>query len=121
MGKKKVLYAEDEYTNRKLIEIRLRDAGVDCDLASDGKEALSLFRNGSYDMIILDHYMPEINGDKVAEEIRKSDPKIPIIAITSNDEENEHLRHAGFNEVIVKPLRGYAAIRRILNYLREEE
>ncbi len=120
MGTKKVLYAEDEFTNRKLIEIRLKDEGIECDLASNGEEALELFRKGNYDMVILDYYMPKMNGAKVAEEIRKSNTVIPILGITSDDEDIEKLISHGFNEVIIKPLRGYAAIRRILNYLQED-
>ncbi len=120
MGKKRVLYAEDEFTNRKLIEIRLKDEGIECDLAANGEEALELFRNGSYDLVILDHYMPLINGAKVAEEIRKNSTEIPILGITSDDEDIEKLISHGFNEVIIKPLRGYGAIRRILNYLQED-
>ena len=120
MTPKRVLYAEDELTNRKLIQIRLQEEGIKCDTAENGKEALELFSNAVYDMVILDHYMPIKNGDQVAREIRKDNPSIPIIGITSDDESAGYLRTCGFNEVIVKPLKGYASILRILNYLRED-
>jgi len=117
--KKRVLYAEDEFTNRKLIEIRLRNEGIECDLAENGKEALKLFEHNRYDMIILDNYMPELNGDAVARSIRKVNRKIPIIAITSDDEEIANLLEAGCNEVLIKPLKGAAYLQRILNHLQE--
>ena len=120
MSAKRVLYAEDELTNRKLIQIRLKSEGIECDVAEDGQEALRLYRENTYDMVILDHYMPRMNGDNVAKEIRRENTSIPIIGITSDDESTEYLRFCGFNEVIVKPLKGYASIVRILNYLRDD-
>lgn len=106
MTKKRVLYAEDEYTNRKLLEIKLKNIGVECDLAQDGEKALELFSMNDYDLIILDQYMPAFNGDEVANKIRTQNPTIPIIAITSDDSELERLLSKGFNEVFIKPLRG---------------
>ena len=103
---KKVLYAEDEYTNRKLLEIKLRNDGIQCDLAEDGLTALEMFKAGDYGVVILDQYMPGMNGDKVAREIRKVDQKIPLIAITSDDSETHNLVEAGFNKIFIKPLRG---------------
>lgn len=120
MGTKRVLYAEDELTNRKLIQIRLQEEGIECDTVEDGDEALKLFTSGGYDLVILDNYMPIKNGDEVAKEIRKVNPSIPIIGITSDDGSAGYLRSCGFNEVIIKPLKGYASIVRILNYLRED-
>ncbi len=115
-----MLYAEDERTNRKLIQIRLKDEGIECVAVEDGVEALRLFQESPFDMIILDHYMPRMNGDEVAKEIRKIDSSIPVIGITSDEQSVEYLRICGFNEVIVKPLKGYASIVRILNYMRED-
>lgn len=120
MTSKRVLYAEDEISNRKLIQIRLQEEDIKCDTAENGKEALELFSKAVYDMVILDHYMPVMNGDQVAILIRKVNPSIPIIGITSDDGSAGYLRSCGFNEVIIKPLKGYASILRILNYLRED-
>jgi CheY-like chemotaxis protein len=121
MRPKRVLYAEDEYTNRKLIQIRLEREGIECVLAEDGNEALELYRKGRFDMVILDYYMPTMNGDQVTLAIRKEDPDIPILVITSDDGEINYLQSCGANEIIVKPLQGTGPIRKILNYLREEE
>ena len=118
VAKKRVLYAEDEFTNRKLLEIKLKNYGIACDLAQDGRRAIELFNRNEYDLIILDQYMPEMNGDQVAMRIRESHPDIPLIAITSDDGEIERLNAAGFNEVFIKPLRGQHYIDSIKNYLR---
>lgn len=117
MTAKKVLYAEDEFTNRKLIEIRLKGIGLKCDLAQDGVTALEMSRRDAYDLIILDQYMPGMNGDAVAREIRKNDKDVPLIAITSDDGEIEKLKSAGFNEIFIKPLRGTSYLQVIQSYL----
>lgn len=114
-----VLYAEDEFTNRKLIEIQLGKAGISCDLASDGHQALLKFRENTYDVVILDQYMPGYNGDELARIILEEKPDTPLFAITSDDSEADKLRDAGFKEVFIKPLRTGEYIDQIRKYLRQ--
>jgi len=120
LNPKCVLYAEDEFTNRKLLEIRLHNNGINCDLANDGLEAFDRFQKKKYDLIILDQYMPGLNGDQVARKIRKISKDIPLIAITSDDDEIANLRDAGFNEVFIKPLRGQKYMEIIFKYIGKE-
>ena len=103
---KKVLYAEDEFTNRKLLELLLQRRGIDCDLASDGAIALEMFKDNNYAVVVLDQYMPRLNGDEVAREIRAIDRSVPLIAITSDDSQVPILRDAGFDRIFIKPLHG---------------
>ncbi len=117
MAEKRVLYAEDEFTNRKLLEIKLKNHGISCDLAQDGLKAMELFQKNEYDLVILDQYMPGLNGDQVARKIKEQRPDLPLIAITSDDGEIQRLNEAGFNEVFIKPLRGQHYIDSIKNYL----
>lgn len=117
MRKKRVLYAEDDLGSRKLLEIKLKKAGVDCDSAENGILALKMYADDKYDLVVLDHNMPELNGEEVAAEIRKSSADIPIIAITSDDTLKRQLLDSGFDEVIVKPIHGTEAIDTIKSYL----
>ncbi len=117
MNKKKILYAEDEYTNRKLMEIKLNSQNISCDLAQDGVTAIELYNKNRYDLVILDQYMPGLNGSEIAKKIRKNNTKIPLIAITSDNEAFEELKMAGFNEIFIKPLRGLNYIEIIKSYL----
>lgn len=103
---KKVLYAEDEFTNRKLMDIQFKNHGIPCDLAQNGQEALDLFQQNTYSLILLDQYMPGYNGDELARIIRETHPQLPLIAITSDDSTVAGLKEAGFDKVFVKPLRG---------------
>ena len=102
---KKVLYAEDEFTNRKILEIVCRKLNYRCILAEDGLQALELYRKESPDLVILDQYMPGFNGDIVAEKIRQKDRNTPLIAITSDDEAVSRLEETGFDRVLIKPVK----------------
>ena len=66
MEPKRILYADDETTSRKVLAFQLKKRGFQCDLAVDGPEALKKFRYGPYDMVILDRYMPGMDGEEVA-------------------------------------------------------
>jgi CheY-like chemotaxis protein len=112
----KVLYAEDEFTNRKLLELLLQREGVECDLAPDGIAALNMFRTNKYSVVILDHYMPGMSGADVARRIRSLDKDVPLIALTSDDSQVPDLESAGFDRVFIKPLRGGDYIGAIVSY-----
>ena len=116
MSKKRVLYAEDDLVNRKLLEIKLERDGYECDAVENGSLALQMYADNKYDLVVLDQYMPELDGEEVAAEIRRLSSDIPIIAITSDDLLRTHLLETGFNEVIVKPLHGDEAIDLIKSY-----
>ena len=114
---KRILYAEDDYANRAFLQFQLKREGVQCDTAIDGFEALDMFGKRRYSVVILDHYMPGLNGSEVAKRIRDIDAEIPLIAITSDDSQLPALRNAGFNSVFLKPLHGQDYISTIIGYL----
>ncbi len=105
MTGKRILYAEDEFTNRKIMEIQCRKFEVECVLVEDGRSALEKCGVEEFDLVILDQYMPGLNGDEVARELRKSHPTLSLVAITSDDECIPRLKNSGFDAVFVKPLR----------------
>lgn len=101
----RVLYAEDEFTNRKIMEIQCSRANVQCVLVEDGRTALKRAREEEFHLIILDQYMPGLNGDTVAEQLKKEGCKTPLIAITSDDDKKKYLAECGFDAIYIKPLR----------------
>ena len=105
MTGKKILYAEDEFTNRKIMEIQCRKFGVSCSLAENGRKALERCGKETFDLVVLDQYMPGLNGDEVARELKKLHPDLPLVAITSDDSCIPRLKATGFDSVYVKPLR----------------
>lgn len=113
----KLLFAEDEFTNRKLMEIKMQKAGIEYDVADNGQVALDMFKKGAYSVVILDQYMPGMNGSRVAKEIRKKNKDIPIIGITSDETQRSHMIAEGFTDVFIKPLRNQDYITTLKQYL----
>lgn len=72
MEKEKILIADDEERIRDMIKEYVSLEGYDIEEASDGVEALNLFRENKYSLIILDVMMPKMDGWSVCREIRKT-------------------------------------------------
>ena len=123
-----VLMAEDNDLNAELATIMLEDAGMTVTRASDGKEVVDLFKNqprGTYDLILMDIMMPNMDGHQAAKAIRalgieRSDAvTIPIIALSANafiDDIQESL-DSGMNDHISKPINTEELIDTITKYI----
>lgn len=79
----KLLIVEDEENLRDLYEEDLIDAGYEVEKASNGKEAMDLVKNGSFDLIIMDIRMPEMDGIETLGKVITMDKKIPVIIYTA--------------------------------------
>ncbi|MBE0648405.1 MAG: response regulator [Bacteroidales bacterium] len=108
----KILLAEDNLINQRVALVTLKKLGHDTTLAQNGKEAVSLFESGSFDLILMDILMPEMNGLEATRKIReiedatRVDP-IHICAITANIsvEDEDACYESGMNSYITKPFR----------------
>src|SRR6187399_369823 len=81
----KVLVVEDIALNQLLMKTLLDDFGFEQDIAANGKIAIEKLKSKSYDIILMDLQMPEMNGFETTEFIRKTmNSKIPIIALTAD-------------------------------------
>ena len=88
----KVLIADDDLYNRKLLSDALTLAGCQVVLAETGKQAIDLATQEKPDLILMDHTMPEMLGYDAVKEIRK-DPnlqRVPVVMITGNFEVQAH-------------------------------
>lgn len=127
-----VLMAEDNDLNAELATIILEDAGMTVIRASDGKEVVDLFKNhprGTYDLILMDIMMPNMDGHQAAKAIRalgieRSDAvTIPIIALSANafiDDIQESL-DSGMNDHISKPINMEELIDTITKYIKHDQ
>jgi two-component system response regulator AtoC len=79
----KILVIDDEPILRNSLEIALKSSDYDVITAQSGEEGLDLFQKESPDLILLDHWLPGINGDEVLRRIRVSDTEIPVIIMTA--------------------------------------
>jgi len=105
-----ILVAEDDSTNQKVLLRQLNLLGYSAELASDGREALDLWRRGSYAMLLTDLHMPVLDGYGLAAAIRHEESApghLPIIALTANALRGEasHALDAGMDGYLTKPLR----------------
>lgn len=78
----RILVVEDEAQVRDIEAEYLRHQGHLVETAADGKEGLQKFRCGKFDLVVADRAMPEMNGDKMTETIKKSAPTIPVVMVT---------------------------------------
>ncbi len=106
---KLVLVAEDDRINQKVILTQLGLLGYAAEVASNGLEALQLWRDGDYALLLTDLHMPEMDGYALALTIRLEESKgqrMPIIALTANAlvGEAHRARSAGVDEYLTKPV-----------------
>ncbi|VAW70702.1 BarA sensory histidine kinase (= VarS = GacS) [hydrothermal vent metagenome] len=107
----RVLAADDNEINRKLISTLLEQHGVIISEAEDGNSALGLALNNTYDLILMDIRMPGLNGIEVTKKLRASKPEsnTPIIAITAHAlaDEQKTFIEAGMDACLTKPILDY--------------
>jgi len=105
----RILVVDDMETNRFLLEVFLRRSGFEPELAAGGEEAIRLAHEKSYDAILMDLQMPDLDGFTATERIRAAEPggrRTPIIALTATitDGTRERCLAAGMDEHLTKPL-----------------
>ncbi|WP_242224955.1 response regulator transcription factor [Bacillus cereus group sp. BfR-BA-01380] len=129
MSKYKVLLVDDESDMRQLVGMYLDNFGYEWKEAENGKQALHMLEMESFDFVILDIMMPEMDGIAVCKEIRKTSD-IPIIFLTAKGEEWNRVNglRTGADDYIVKPFspgeliaRMEAVLRRYTKYEEQEE
>ncbi len=132
-GKLKILVAEDNDINRKLIKRTLENYNVEVTLANNGQEALEMVKNRKFDIIFMDIAMPVMDGVEalhaiLSQEINTGTKHTPIVALTANalKGDRERFLSEGFDEYITKPIKS-SSIEAILQmftgkrYLKESE
>ena len=103
----KVLIVEDILLNQLLMKTLLDDFGFERDIADNGLIAIEKLQSKSYDIILMDLQMPEMNGFEATEYIRNTmNSKIPIIALTADVTTTDLARctEVGMNDYIAKPV-----------------
>ncbi|MFI5131618.1 MAG: response regulator [Chitinophagales bacterium] len=119
----KVLIAEDNVMNQMLIKHLLRSRGYKFDLVPNGAEAVEALKRQSYDLILMDIQMPEMDGYSATEQIRQAlRSSVPIIAMTAHamSGNKEKCIKAGMNDFITKPLDADALFDMMQRHLKQD-
>ena len=118
----KVLVVEDIALNQLLMKTLLDDFGFERDIASNGKIAIEKLQAKSYDIILMDLQMPEMNGFEATEYIRNTmNSKIPIIALTADvtTVDLAKCKAVGMNDYIAKPVDERLLYRKIMELVKK--
>jgi CheY-like chemotaxis protein len=108
----RVLVAEDNPTNRKVIEAALRKLGIGAEIVENGQEAVDALATGERpDLVLMDLQMPVLDGLAATARIRRQEaenrqPRLPIVALTAGafDEDRQHCLAAGMDDFLTKPI-----------------
>jgi CheY-like chemotaxis protein len=79
---KTLLCVDDNQSSLKICKIILENSGYKVLTASSGREGLEVFASNAIDAVILDYQMPEMNGERVAAEMKGTNPEIPILMLS---------------------------------------
>jgi two-component system response regulator MprA len=115
-----ILVVEDDHAVRDALERALSFEGYTVDVARDGAVALSMIREGEYDLIVLDVMMPHLDGLETCRRIRAGGDDIPILMLTARTAVNDRVEglDAGADDYVAKPFSLDELLARIRALLR---
>jgi hypothetical protein len=123
LGKRRILVAEDVEINQYLARHMMEAWGFEVDIAVNGREAVVLVQQNTYDLVLMDIHMPEMDGMEATRQIRRltdaAKARIPIVALTANalKGDRERFLAAGMNDYLPKPFNDSNLYRIIANNL----
>lgn len=120
-----ILLVEDNLLNQKVVTFNLRKYNYNVTTASNGSDAIKAVTNQTFDLILMDLMLPEMDGYEITTEIRKLEKErgitnpVPIIAITANtlDNDREKCFQVGMNEYLSKPFTAEQLIDKIRMFI----
>ncbi len=119
----KILVVDDNEMNLQVLSGLLRPTKVQLTTALSGKECLEKLSDTAYDLVFLDHMMPEMDGIETLQELRKTNETVPVIALTANAAENGEAFYVGkgFQGYLGKPVDARKLEETIRRFLPEEK
>lgn len=116
----RILLAEDEENIRDIVKLNLELENYEVVETDNGKDAVNLFREQFFDLIILDVMMPEMNGFEVCEQIRLTNTEVPVIFLTAKDTSQDRINglKKGADDYLTKPFTLEELLLRIQNLLK---
>jgi two-component system, cell cycle response regulator DivK len=117
---KKILVVEDDPINRELITEIFEGTGVKLFIAITGTEAVAKCLNDTFDLILMDIQIPELNGYDATISIKKSKPGIPVIAQTAYAfaSDRQKALESGCTDYIAKPFKKEELLTLVIKYIQ---
>ncbi|MDX1802819.1 MAG: response regulator transcription factor [Alcanivorax sp.] len=111
----RIAYLEDDKAQAELVSHWLQEAGHSCVHLASGREFMSLLRRDTFDLLVLDWEVPDMNGYAVLEEVRASGNRTPILFATQRDDESSIVGALtqGADDYMVKPTKQAELLARI--------
>ncbi|MCK5545904.1 MAG: response regulator [Rhodospirillaceae bacterium] len=123
----RVLLVEDAFINLEVAKALLAKVGIKPDIAKNGHEAVAKITANTYDLVLMDVQMPEMDGLEATRQIREHEksnslPRTPIIAMTALAMEGDSDRclEAGMDDYLTKPVREEELVRKVDHWLMEQ-
>lgn len=117
-----ILLVEDEENLAHGLEYNLTEEGYKVSLARDGREALKLFDENEFDLIVLDIMLPYFNGFEIAKHIREKRPQMPILMLTARTQVEDRVKglELGADDYLTKPFHLKELLLRIKGMLKRK-
>jgi DNA-binding response OmpR family regulator len=117
-GQKKILVVDDEPDLTMLCKLALEYHGFNVDTINDPQDALSNYKPGYYDLVILDIAMPKMDGFQLYDEIKKKDQKAKICFLTASELYYEQFRKGEYDAIdktlfIQKPIQNEELLKEV--------
>ncbi len=121
----RILLVEDNLMNQKVVMFNLKKFNCEILAAVTGSQAVDLFKNNTFNLVLMDIMLPEMDGYEITGVIRKIEKEnnvlnsVPIIALTANtyDNDKEKCFNAGMNDYLSKPFNARQLIEMIEKYM----
>lgn len=116
----RILLVEDEENIREVVKLNLELENFEVVATSNGKDAIRIFQEQHFDLIILDVMLPEIDGFQICEQIRLTDMEIPVIFLTAKDAVADRISglKKGADDYLTKPFVLEELLLRINNLIK---
>jgi len=117
-----ILLVEDEENLAHGLEYNLIEEGYKVSLAKDGREALKLFDENEFDLIVLDIMLPYFNGFEIAKHVREKQPQMPILMLTARTQVEDRVKglELGADDYLTKPFHLKELLLRIKGMLKRK-